>query len=62
MVTADTLEQHVPTVREVIDDWAPAFTYEKLTIELASFNPDHESKAYDMKDIDWIARILWASQ
>ena len=32
------------------------------TIELASFNPDHESKAYDMKDIDWIARILWASQ
>ena len=32
------------------------------TIELASFNPDHESKSYDMKDMDWIARIVWASQ
>ena len=32
------------------------------TIELASFNPEHESKTHDMKDIDWIARILWASQ
>lgn len=32
------------------------------TIELASFNPNHESKSYDMKDMDWIARIVWASQ
>lgn len=32
------------------------------TIELSSFNPEHEPKIYDMKDIDWIARILWASQ
>jgi phage repressor protein C with HTH and peptisase S24 domain len=32
------------------------------TVELASFNPAHESKTYEMKEIDWIARILWASQ
>jgi len=32
------------------------------TIELSSFNPEHETKVMDMKDIDWIARILWASQ
>jgi len=32
------------------------------TIVLASFNPAHESKAYEMKEIDWIARIMWASQ
>jgi phage repressor protein C with HTH and peptisase S24 domain len=32
------------------------------TVELASFNPAHESKTIDVKDVDWIARILWASQ
>ena len=32
-----------------------------LQPELASFKPAHESKAYVMKEIDWIARILWAS-
>lgn len=32
------------------------------TVELASFNPEHPAKTYDMKDIDWIARIVWASQ
>lgn len=32
------------------------------SIELASFNPDHPNKTYDMKDIDWMARIMWASQ
>ena len=32
------------------------------TLELASFNPDHVNKTYDMKDIDWVARIIWASQ
>jgi len=32
------------------------------TIELSSFNPEHETKTMEMKDIDWIARILWASQ
>ncbi len=32
------------------------------TVELASFNPEHEPKTIDMKDIDWMARIIWASQ
>jgi phage repressor protein C with HTH and peptisase S24 domain len=32
------------------------------TVELASFNPDHQVKTLDMKDIDWMARIIWASQ
>ncbi len=32
------------------------------TLELASFNPSHATKVLDMKDVDWIARILWASQ
>jgi phage repressor protein C with HTH and peptisase S24 domain len=32
------------------------------TVELASFNPDHEVKSIEMKDIDWIARVVWASQ
>jgi len=32
------------------------------TVELSSFNPAEELKSIDMKDIDWIARIIWASQ
>ncbi len=32
------------------------------TLELASFNPAHEPKILDMKDVDWMARIIWASQ
>jgi phage repressor protein C with HTH and peptisase S24 domain len=32
------------------------------TVELASFNPAHENKVFDMKNIDWVARIMWASQ
>jgi phage repressor protein C with HTH and peptisase S24 domain len=32
------------------------------TLELASFNAAHETKVLDMKDVDWMARIMWASQ
>ncbi len=32
------------------------------TLELGSFNPTHDTKLLDMKDVDWIARIIWASQ
>jgi phage repressor protein C with HTH and peptisase S24 domain len=32
------------------------------TLELASFNPNHATKILDMRDVDWVARILWASQ
>ncbi len=32
------------------------------TLELASFNPAHTTRVLDMKDVDWLARIMWASQ
>lgn len=32
------------------------------TLELASFNKDHATKTLDTKDVDWVARIIWASQ
>jgi phage repressor protein C with HTH and peptisase S24 domain len=32
------------------------------SIELASFNPDHPVKTIDAKNVDWMARIIWASQ
>jgi phage repressor protein C with HTH and peptisase S24 domain len=32
------------------------------SIELASFNADHPMKTLDAKNVDWMARIIWASQ
>ncbi|WP_271892543.1 helix-turn-helix transcriptional regulator [Candidatus Phyllobacterium onerii] len=32
------------------------------TIELQSMNPEHPNRTFDAVHIDWIARILWASQ
>jgi phage repressor protein C with HTH and peptisase S24 domain len=32
------------------------------TVELASFNPDHPMKTLEAKNVDWMARIIWASQ
>ncbi|MEQ1521706.1 MAG: helix-turn-helix transcriptional regulator [Aestuariivirga sp.] len=31
-------------------------------LELASFNAAHDTRTLDMKDVDWMARIIWASQ
>lgn len=31
-------------------------------VELASLNPSHKSRTIRLKDIDWMARIMWASQ
>lgn len=31
-------------------------------VELASLNPSHRDRSLDAKDIEWIARIVWASQ
>jgi len=31
-------------------------------MELASLNPDHPERTIPAKEVDWIARILWASQ
>ncbi len=32
------------------------------TIELKSLNPEHPDRTFDLKDVDWIARIMWSSQ
>jgi len=32
------------------------------TVELISLNPDHPNRSLDVSEIDWIARIIWASQ
>jgi phage repressor protein C with HTH and peptisase S24 domain len=32
------------------------------TVELASFNPTLPVKTYEAKNVDWMARIIWASQ
>jgi phage repressor protein C with HTH and peptisase S24 domain len=31
-------------------------------LEVTSINPEHEPKTIEMKDVDWVARIIWASQ
>jgi phage repressor protein C with HTH and peptisase S24 domain len=31
-------------------------------IELASLNPEHADRTFQLAEIDWIARIVWASQ
>jgi phage repressor protein C with HTH and peptisase S24 domain len=31
-------------------------------LELGSFNPEHKPRTIALRDIDWMARILWASQ
>jgi phage repressor protein C with HTH and peptisase S24 domain len=31
-------------------------------VDLASLNPDHPSRTLSVADIDWMGRILWASQ
>lgn len=32
------------------------------SIDLLSLNPEHENRSFDIKDLEWIARIVWASQ
>ena len=32
------------------------------SIILASFNPEHEDRHFNLEDIEWMARIVWASQ
>ena len=32
------------------------------TIELVSVNPEHEGRTFAVDDVEWMARILWASQ
>ncbi|CAN7193598.1 helix-turn-helix transcriptional regulator [Rhizobium sp. LjRoot30] len=32
------------------------------SIDLVSLNPDHANRSFDLTDVEWIARIIWASQ
>ena len=32
------------------------------SVELRSLNPDHRNRVFPVGDIDWMARIIWASQ
>lgn len=32
------------------------------SIELLSLNPEHPNRSFEMADVEWIARIIWASQ
>ncbi|MGJ8572336.1 MAG: S24 family peptidase [Hoeflea sp.] len=32
------------------------------SIELISLNPDHPNRSFDVSEVDWVARIIWASQ
>ncbi|CDZ49421.1 S24 family peptidase [Neorhizobium galegae] len=32
------------------------------TVELLSLNPEHPNRTFDLSDVEWIARIIWASQ
>ncbi|KPF47238.1 S24 family peptidase [Rhizobium sp. G187] len=31
-------------------------------VELQSLNPEHPTRVIDMADVEWVARIIWASQ
>ncbi len=32
------------------------------TIDLVSLNPEHDGRTFSLADVEWMARILWASQ
>ncbi len=32
------------------------------TIDLASLNPDHPNRSLGVREVDWMGRIIWASQ
>ena len=45
---------------EVLAKWLGRLTARR--VELRSFNPDHEDRSMARDELDWIARIVWASQ
>jgi phage repressor protein C with HTH and peptisase S24 domain len=32
------------------------------SVELVSLNPEHPNRSFDITEVEWIARIIWASQ
>jgi phage repressor protein C with HTH and peptisase S24 domain len=51
-------------VRTVDGEVMAKILHKKTTraVELASLNPAHKPRTIAMKDIDWMGRIMWASQ
>lgn len=52
-------------VLKTVDGEVMAKDLTKLTktlVEVSSVNPEFESRSFKRKDIQWIARIIWASQ
>ena len=45
---------------EVLAKWLGRLSARR--VELRSFNSDHDDRVLDRSDLDWIARIVWASQ
>jgi phage repressor protein C with HTH and peptisase S24 domain len=33
-----------------------------LKVDLESMNKDHEDRSLPIEDVEWVARIIWASQ
>ncbi|WP_176082670.1 helix-turn-helix transcriptional regulator [Martelella sp. HB161492] len=33
-----------------------------VQVEVMSLNPEHPNRTFDLSDVEWIARIIWASQ
>jgi len=32
------------------------------SVEVMSLNPEHPNRTFDLADVEWMARIIWASQ
>lgn len=45
---------------EVLAKWLARLAARR--VDLRSFNPDHEDRSMARSELDWIARIVWASQ
>ncbi len=38
------------------------FRQTSKSLELVSLNTEHPNRTFDLKDVEWVARIIWASQ
>lgn len=60
-----TVRRHDRVVVRTLEGEVMAKILQRATarsVELHSLNPDHSPRLLALKDIDWMARILWASQ
>ena len=64
---AERLDMAVQTVSTQIRELERAlghalFKPSARTVELMSLNPEHPNRTLEMTEVEWIARIIWASQ